>query len=98
MNTNAEILSQVKSECIQCDEEKETHELCMDCVKKIIEENKKPIDAIPSRIKYYLLEWKDKNMERFVEMCGEVSLSSLTKSELKFVFDNATMSDLQLFS
>ena len=25
--------------CVSCDEQKETHELCMDCVKKLIEEN-----------------------------------------------------------
>jgi len=29
----------ISSVCISCDEQKETHELCMDCVKKMIKEN-----------------------------------------------------------
>jgi ribosomal protein L32 len=29
----------IKSVCVSCDEQKETHELCMDCVKKMIKEN-----------------------------------------------------------
>jgi ribosomal protein L32 len=31
----------ISSVCISCDEQKETHELCMDCVKKMIDENQK---------------------------------------------------------
>lgn len=56
------------------------------------------IDSLPSRIKYYLLEWKDKNMDIFIERYGNVSLGSLSKEQLKVLFDNATMSDLQLFT
>ena len=98
MKDNFEALWQIEGECISCDEEKETHELCMDCIKKMIEESKKPLDAIPSRIKYYLLDWKDRNLETFIERFGNVSLGSLTKEQIKVLFDNATMSDLQLFS
>jgi len=29
--------------CINCDEEKETHEICMDCISKLIKENHKEI-------------------------------------------------------
>ena len=29
--------------CISCDEEKETHEICMDCISKLIKENHKEI-------------------------------------------------------
>ena len=29
----------IKSVCVSCDEQKETHEICMDCVKKMIKEN-----------------------------------------------------------
>jgi len=29
----------IDSVCVSCDEQKETHELCMDCVKKMIKEN-----------------------------------------------------------
>lgn len=32
-------LSQVKGECIQCDEEIETHELCIHCLSKLTKEN-----------------------------------------------------------
>lgn len=39
MNTNAEILSQVKSKCVQCDKEKEIHELCIDCISKMLKQN-----------------------------------------------------------
>jgi len=56
------------------------------------------IDSLPSRIKYYLLEWRDKNMDIFIERYGNVSLGSLSKEQLKVLFDNATMSDLQLFT
>jgi len=29
--------------CINCDEEKETHEICMDCISKLIKENQQEI-------------------------------------------------------
>jgi ribosomal protein L32 len=29
----------ISTVCVSCDEQKETHELCMDCVKKMIKEN-----------------------------------------------------------
>jgi ribosomal protein L32 len=29
--------------CINCDEQKETHKICMDCIGKIIKENQKEI-------------------------------------------------------
>lgn len=29
----------IGSVCVSCDEQKETHELCMNCVKKMIKEN-----------------------------------------------------------
>lgn len=56
------------------------------------------IETIPARIRYYLLDWKDKNMETFIERYGRVSLASLSKEQIKVLFDNATMSDLQVFS
>ncbi len=39
MNTTAEILSQVKCECVQCDEIKDTHVLCIDCVSKMVKQD-----------------------------------------------------------
>lgn len=71
-----------------------------DLKEKLVEKGQKnrPIDNVPSRIKYYLLEWKDRNFETFIERFGNVSLGSLSKEQIKVLFDNATSSDLQLFS
>jgi len=55
MTTIAEILEESKvkkfsisdvisSVCVSCDEEKETHEICMDCISKMIRENKTQTD------------------------------------------------------
>jgi ribosomal protein L32 len=55
MTTIAEILEESKvkkfsisdvisSVCVSCDEEKETHEICMDCISKMIKENKTQTD------------------------------------------------------
>jgi hypothetical protein len=30
----------ISSVCVSCDEEKEIHEICMDCITKLINENK----------------------------------------------------------
>ena len=57
--------------------------------------DKTELDKIPSRIKYYLLEWKDQNMEEYVEMYG-VRLHNLTNTQLKELFDYATNKDKSL--
>jgi len=55
MTTIAEIIEETKvkkfsisdvisSVCVSCDEEKETHEICMDCISKMIRENKTQTD------------------------------------------------------
>lgn len=51
MTTVAEIIAEsevnklnkpvvISSVCVSCDEEKEIHEICMDCITKLINENK----------------------------------------------------------
>ncbi len=57
--------------------------------------DKTELDKIPSRIKYYLLEWKDQNMEEYVEMYG-ARLHDLTNTQLKELFDYATNKDKSL--
>ncbi len=49
------------------------------------------IDRFPSRIRYYLLDWKDENMDSFNEMfpCGR-GLCDLTPDEIKQLFETVT--------
>lgn len=54
---------------------------------------KDPLDQIPSRVKYYLLEWKDKNMNEFQEKFGEVRLRDLSLQDLHDLFIICTTSD-----
>ena len=52
------------------------------------------LDQIPSRIKYYLLEYKDKNMEDFRRRSGTKKLCDLRRRELKEMFELATNKDI----
>lgn len=55
-------------------------------------ENKPVIEVIPSRIKYYLLDWKDRYMEEYISMMGDKRLCELTMEQLDYLF--AHVSDL----
>ena len=57
--------------------------------------NKKtdPLDQISSRIKYYLLDYKDKNMEAYQSAYGTKRLRDLTLKELKHLFKHASDND-----
>jgi hypothetical protein len=55
---------------------------------------KSALDAMPSRIKYYLLEWKDTHIQQFLEQYGQCRLRDLTQSQLHEVFVTATAQDL----
>ena len=46
--------------CINCDEEKETHEICMDCIGKMIKENQKEI----SDEEIEMLAWENPCLSR----------------------------------
>jgi ribosomal protein L32 len=54
------ILAQLPQQeiCINCDEEKETHEICMDCIGKLIKENQKELSD--EEIEKGAREWYNK--------------------------------------
>ncbi len=52
-----------------------------------------PVDQIPSRIKYYLLDWKDRNSEEYFEKHGSSRLRDLNHTELLILFQYATIKD-----
>ena len=58
-----------------------------------MEDEKQDLDLIPQRVKYYLLEWKDKNMEKFIIMFGEKRLRDLDFKQLRSLFDYAVITD-----
>jgi len=55
-----------------------------------------PLDFIPSRIKYYLLDWKDRHLDEFRNKYGDVRLRDLTKEQLHAFFHYATTYDSAL--
>jgi len=61
-------------------------------------EEKAHLDKLPSRVKYYLLEWKDKNMNEFLTKYGERRLRDLTKDELSALFFYATEKDYKFIT
>ena len=58
-----------------------------------MEDEKQDLDLIPQRVKYYLLEWKDKNMAKFIIMFGEKRLRDLDFKQLRSLFDYAVITD-----
>tara|TARA_R110000772_G_C13310332_1_gene440594 strand:- start:18153 stop:18389 length:237 start_codon:yes stop_codon:yes gene_type:complete len=54
-----------------------------------------PLDQIPSRIKYYLLEYKDKNMEDFQSQYPEKRLRDLSFKQLREMFEMAIKKDIE---
>ena len=56
-------------------------------------EGKTSLDQIPSRVKYYLLEWKDRNMNEYLRKYGEIRLRDLTLDQLHGLFSYATTKD-----
>ena len=55
------------------------------------------LNNIPSRIKYYLLDYKDRNMEDYRSTFGTKGLNDLNLNELKHYFNLATNKDLKKF-
>jgi hypothetical protein len=45
------------------------------------------------RIKYYLLDWKDHNMNKFIDLFGEVGLHELDNQQKKQLLSIAIASD-----
>lgn len=56
-------------------------------------EEKTNLDRIPSDIKYYLLGWKDRNMDDYIRKYGELRLRDLTLDQLHSLFSYATTKD-----
>ena len=53
----------------------------------------KEFDKLPQRVRYYLLDWKDCNMEKFKKEYGHSGLRALKRSELHELFSYATTID-----
>lgn len=56
------------------------------------------LEQIPSRIRYYLLEWKDNNMSYFRKKYNDRKLMELSHEELVQFFKHASESDLKSIS
>jgi len=61
-------------------------------------EKKTALDTLPSRVKYYLLEWKDKNMNEYLRKYGELRLHDLTLDQLHGLFSYASTKDSALLA
>lgn len=53
---------------------------------------------MPSRIRYYLLDWKDRNTDIFHTMYGDVSLNDLSIKDLYGLFKFASEKDYVCFN
>jgi hypothetical protein len=60
-------------------------------------EEKTNLQKLPSRIKYYLLEWKDNNMNEYIKKYGKVRLNDLTLEQLHDLFSYASTKDSNEF-
>ena len=56
-------------------------------------EGKTNLQKLPSRVKYYLLEWKDANMAEYIIKYGETKLNDLSLDQLHGLFSYATTKD-----
>jgi len=62
------------------------------------EKEKTNLQILPNRIKYYLLEWKDSNMNEYIRKYGNLGLNDLTLYQLHGLFSYATTKDGSLLS
>ena len=56
-------------------------------------EEKTNLQKLPSRVKYYLLKWKDNNIMVYQRKYGTVGLNGLTLDQLHGLFSYATTKD-----
>ena len=56
------------------------------------------LEKLPARIKYYLLEWKDSNMNEYLRKYGDLRLNDLAPDQLHCLFSYATTKDGALLS
>lgn len=59
---------------------------------------KTDLDKIPSRIKYYLLDWKDRNLDEYIYSYGEKKLNQFTTKELYDLFKYASEKDYSIYN
>jgi hypothetical protein len=50
---------------------------------------------LPSRIRHYLLEWKNDNLEEYCRKYGELKLIQMTDAQLRVLFHYATEKDIK---
>lgn len=53
------------------------------------------MENIPAHIKYYLLEWKDRNFQDYQRKYGDLKLKELSLNQLAALFSYATKKDLE---
>ena len=58
------------------------------------EDLRNALNKMPSRVKYYLLEWKNNNMEDYISKFGELRLNDLTVGQIQWLFFYATKKDV----
>lgn len=56
------------------------------------------LEKIPSDIKYYLLGWKDRNMNEYLGKYGELRLRDLNLGQLRALFSYATSKDFNVIA
>jgi hypothetical protein len=59
---------------------------------------KRVIDTIPARIKYYILDWKDNNVDEFISMFGEKRLHELDKDSIINLFKHIVEQELLILN
>lgn len=59
---------------------------------------KRAIDRIPARIKYYILDWKDNNIDEFISMFGEKRLHELDKDSIINLFKHIVEQELLILN
>lgn len=58
--------------------------------------NSSDFQKLPSRIRHYLLEWKDDHLEVYMKLYGEKKLKDMDRAELKVLFITATTRDIAM--
>lgn len=54
------------------------------------------LDKLPARIKYYLLDWKDNNLEEYTTLLGNRGLHQLSNYELYCLYSKIVEEEKEL--
>ena len=63
-----------------------------------MEEEIKPFQKIPGRVKYYLLEWKDTHMQEYILRYGKISLNNMSLEQIQSLYAYVYKKDSELLS